>query len=348
MHAQHTVCLGSLLLIVLIAATYTSGQESQALVYDDGAGHTMPYRLFTPPDPDASQEYPLVIRLHGLGECGTDNESQLGSSMENLIRVTQSEHPSFLVVPQLAPDDSQYNCRFWGQIPERNLVLGILEEVRTAHPEVDGRRIYLIGSSWGGLGTFSLLYHFPHTFTAAVSICGGEMEELQAERAPVICHVPMWVFHGALDSVVPVIFSRGMVQAMREAGGDPRYTEYPDKGHEISSMVYADEDDELYPWLFSQGLSVPFSRGDANADGALDISDALATLRALFRGEGDFPCLDAADSNDDGSVDISDSVYGLQFLFLGGPAPGEPFPLCGTDPTDDEVTCDAFPACQFE
>ena len=339
---KQALCLTSLL---LLAATFTRAQESQALVHDDGAGNSMPYRLFTPPDLDSRQKYPLVTCLHGLEGCGMDNERQL-LRLDNVIRITQSDYPSFLVVPQLAEEKNPYNCRSWGQTPEKNLVQGILGEVRTAYPEVDSRRIYVIGHSWGGLGTSSLLYHFPHSFAAAVSVCGGEVEELQAERAPVYYHVPMWVFHGAQDTIVPVQYSRGMVQAIRDAGGDPRYTEYPDEGHEISSMVYADEDNELYPWLFSQGLLVRFSRGDVNADGVLDISDAVATLENLFIGKGDLPCLDVADSNDDGSVDISDPVHGLQFLFLGGPAPEQPFFACGPDPTDDELTCESYSACE--
>jgi hypothetical protein len=88
--------------------------------------------------------------------------------------------------------------------------------------------------------------------------------------------------------------------------------------------------------------STRFLRGDANVDGALGMSDAIFLLHSLFGGQGfEIACRDAADSNDDGRVDISDPIYVLTFLFLGGPAPPQPFPEPGIDPTDDGLTCDS-------
>jgi hypothetical protein len=91
---------------------------------------------------------------------------------------------------------------------------------------------------------------------------------------------------------------------------------------------------------------VLFRRGDSNADGNLDLSDAVRVLGYLFLGEATPTCLDACDSNDDGNLDLSDPVYALGFLFLGGAAPPDPGPVdCGPDPTDDdELGCEAY-AC---
>jgi hypothetical protein len=89
----------------------------------------------------------------------------------------------------------------------------------------------------------------------------------------------------------------------------------------------------------------PFIRGDTNTDGAVDVSDAVATLGVLFLGQGEFACEDAADSNDDGSVDISDVVATLGVLFLGqGEIPLPGMHGCGPDPTPDDLTCDTPPA----
>ncbi len=91
----------------------------------------------------------------------------------------------------------------------------------------------------------------------------------------------------------------------------------------------------------------PFRRGDTNADGEVDISDAVTTLFILFLGDGQFPCEDAGDSNDDGQVDISDAIGVLSFLFLGNaliPDPGQDG--CGMDPTEDGLTCDLSAACE--
>jgi predicted peptidase len=67
--------------------------------------------------------------------------------------------------------------------------------------------------------------------------------------------LPIWIFHGAKDDVVPTVQSRKLVQAMRDAGTDVKYTEYPDIGHGAWEPAYADE--ELWKWLFAQRLAKP-------------------------------------------------------------------------------------------
>jgi hypothetical protein len=90
----------------------------------------------------------------------------------------------------------------------------------------------------------------------------------------------------------------------------------------------------------------PFLRGDANGDGGLDLSDAIATLGCLFLGSACPECLDAADSNDDGEVDLSDAILTLGCLFLGSACPKPPFGACGVDPTpEDPLDCAAYRHC---
>jgi parallel beta-helix repeat protein len=89
-----------------------------------------------------------------------------------------------------------------------------------------------------------------------------------------------------------------------------------------------------------------FERGDANADGAIDIADAIFTLSYLFAMGKAPDCLDAADANDGGAVDIADAISILSLLFASaGPLPA-PFGQCGNDPTDDTLGCASFPPCQ--
>ncbi len=97
-----------------------------------------------------------------------------------------------------------------------------------------------------------------------------------------------------------------------------------------------------------------FVRGDSNADGVVDISDAQRSLFFLFLCLGCQPeCLDAADADDSGQYDITDIVYTLVWLFLGGHEPPPPTPStptyaigdCGIDPTDDSFDCESFPPC---
>ena len=88
-----------------------------------------------------------------------------------------------------------------------------------------------------------------------------------------------------------------------------------------------------------------FIRGNSDAQGAVNITDAIFTLLFLFRGDTEPPCLDAADTDDSGSLDTTDAIALLSFLFLGEAQLRSPFPDCGTDETDDELGCDSFPGC---
>ena len=88
-----------------------------------------------------------------------------------------------------------------------------------------------------------------------------------------------------------------------------------------------------------------FRRGDVNADGAMNIADAVALLGSLFAGADAPSCFDAADANDDGAVNIADAIAILAYLFADGPALPAPFAECGVDPTEDALGCDVFPPC---
>ncbi|MCA8959253.1 MAG: hypothetical protein KDC38_02020 [Planctomycetes bacterium] len=93
------------------------------------------------------------------------------------------------------------------------------------------------------------------------------------------------------------------------------------------------------------GCGTTFVRGDCNDDGGLDISDPVSLLGILFSGAGLAPCDDACDSNDDGGINVADAVHMLAFQFSMGPAPTDPYPGCGQDPTLDGLTCDTFSSC---
>ena len=87
---------------------------------------------------------------------------------------------------------------------------------------------------------------------------------------------------------------------------------------------------------------VLFERGDANADGSRDLSDALTILLFLFDGTASPTCLDALDVDDTGDVVLTDPIFLLRFLFLGGAPVPAPVGSCGTDPTADELGCESF------
>jgi predicted peptidase len=118
----------------------------------------------------------------------------------------------------------------------------LLDEV-SARYAVDPDRIYLTGLSMGGFGTWAWAIAEPHRFAAIAPICGG--------GAPAaVCalrHLPVWAFHGARDTVVPLHRSEDMVRALEACGGNVRFTIYPEAKHDSWTPAYADP--ELYQWF---------------------------------------------------------------------------------------------------
>jgi predicted peptidase len=125
------------------------------------------------------------------------------------------------------------------------LALELIEALCEELP-IDRGRIYITGLSVGGYGVWDALSRWPELFAAGVPVCGGGDEAL-AER---IAKVPVWAFHGARDGVVKPARSRNMIEALKQAGASPKYTEYADVGH--NSWVRAYRDPELFRWLFAQ------------------------------------------------------------------------------------------------
>ncbi|HDR05096.1 MAG TPA: phospholipase [Candidatus Marinimicrobia bacterium] len=222
--------------------------------YVNSEGDTLRYRLLKPHKLKKSQSYPLVIFLHGSGERGRDNEAQLlhGTSLflQENIRI---DYPAYVMVPQCPPEErwveAAWNQAELKQPEEISYSLRLVME--TVHIlmkrfNIDPDRIYVTGLSMGGYGTWDLLCRFPEFFAAGVPVCGGG----DTQCASLLTQMPIWAFHGAKDKVVPVEQSRKMIEAIRESGGKPIYTEYPETEHNAWTPAYNEA--ELIPWLFSQ------------------------------------------------------------------------------------------------
>ena len=111
--------------------------------------------------------------------------------------------------------------------------------------QVDSTRIYVTGLSMGGYGTWSLAAAYPNRFAACAPICGGG----DVKTAEALKGTPLWVFHGAKDTAVPLKKSEEMVEAIKAAGGDVKLTVYPEAGHDSWTESY--NNPELYRWFLS-------------------------------------------------------------------------------------------------
>ena len=224
----------------------TIAEPFKAKTYVNSRGDSLQYRLMMPLEYDSSKKYPLVVSLHGSGGRGTDNARQLVTSLSpHLLSKPENrkKYPAFLFVPQCPPRS------WWGGISGLPGVDSILiESILALEKEfsIDENRRYLTGVSMGGYGTWHLIGKWPQMFAAAVPIAG----EGDPAIARNMINVPLWAFHGAKDGNVPVSGSREMIEAIKKAGGDPRYTEYPDGAHNIGEQII--NTPELLDWLFAQ------------------------------------------------------------------------------------------------
>lgn len=241
----------------MIVSPYAFSQGSEAsqfdkLLYNSDKG-SLPYRMLKPEHADKEKKYPLIIFLHGAGERGNDNEVQIAHIKEMFLdRENRKNFPCYVIAPQCPKNVMWASYDRNGQMTVKpslvmQLVIGLMDKIEAEFP-IEPSRIYITGLSMGGYGTWELLVRFPHRFAAAVPICGGGHPLM----APSIIHIPIWAFHGNLDTIVLPRNSRAMIKALQAAGGNPGYTEYPDVGHD--SWTYAYRDPYLLPWIFSKRL----------------------------------------------------------------------------------------------
>lgn len=237
-----------------IAAQPKARDRYEARSFTDSKNYMVEYQLFVPENYDPKKKYPLVVFHHGGGDNVMKNPGGevLG---EWILPEAQKDNPCFIVAPQF-PDkgsksviDGTFTMR--GHIQTFHEALDGLEKEFS----IDTNREYVTGLSFGGECTWISLVVRPDRFAAAVPICGtGAYGDVTVEeRSEKVAHVPVWVFHGDADDVVPVDVSRDIVKALKDAGGNPKYTEYPGVNHNSWTRAYRDP--ELVAWLFAQERS---------------------------------------------------------------------------------------------
>lgn len=262
------VKLGTLLIVFLTGAFCTQAKHEtgfldRTLSID---GTTYKYQVFIPDDWTPHQKWPMILFLHGSGERGEDGLDETDVGIGTAIRSDRGHFHAIVVMPQ---------CRkgvWWTEPPMGDLAMSALHEA-TKEFHGDTNRTYLTGISMGGYGSWYLAQEYPHTFAAMVIICGGihppvatlkahpelvkfsppDGMKAYAEAAAKIGKVPVWVFHGTDDNIVPVVESQRMADAMKTIGAEVHYTEYPGVKHVAWDKAY--DEPKLYPWLYSKTLA---------------------------------------------------------------------------------------------
>lgn len=186
---------------------------------------------------EAGEAVPLLLFLHGAGERG-DNLDKV--KMHGPPKMVNSGHDfGAIVVSPQCPADTWWTDHI-------GTLIALLDKIEREY-NVDKKRIYLTGLSMGGFGTFALAGKQPKRFAGAVPICGGGT----FQQAKALSKLPMWVFHGDADKVIPVDESKRMVKLINQRDGkNAKLTIYEGVGHNSWDRAYGDE--AMWDWLFEQ------------------------------------------------------------------------------------------------
>jgi len=201
---------------------------------------TLNYLLELPEDYEENSEKksPLLLFLHGMGERGNDLSMLYSTGLPKLI-AEGTKFPFITAMPQ-CPETS-----FW---TEESKPLKMLIDDLIENYNVDKNRIYITGLSMGGYGTYEMLTRYPDLFAAAVPICGGIGSMYTRMNLLQLKDIPLWIFHGKIDEVVPVKESEEIYDVLTSIGAkDLHMTIYPDLNHDSWTRTYGNH--EVYEFL---------------------------------------------------------------------------------------------------
>src|SRR5262245_58579216 len=226
----------------------------------------LPGRLYVPPGASPAAKRPLILFLHGAGEVGTNNTTQINANMDNLLAEAK-QRGAFLYAPQTNTT--------WADTTITTRTATMLDRA-LAEQNVDINRIYVTGLSMGGGGTWNMLSRYPARFAAGVPI--GGVAPAGYFSLNIMLGEPSWAFHARNDATVSVTTSRNVITNLLNAAHetvpafpslrdttstfqfdshviDLHYRELPTGGHGIWPAVYAYE--PMYDWLFAHGVPEP-------------------------------------------------------------------------------------------
>ena len=257
MNNPRTMLRHILVLGLLLAGHVSSAAERWDADYEPQVYEGMPFRVMKPLDFDAKRSYPVILSLHGGGGKGTDNKKQLKDWNRQLAEEKRrKDFPCYVVAPQ-AP--GLWNAEHLKKI--QSLIKTL--------PSVDTDRIYSLGHSMGGHGTYIFIQLVPEYFAAAAPSAGSGLKRTEDFIFPAkIKDVPIWAFHGDKDGVCPIDKDLKVFAEMKKLNGNMKLTSWAGDNHGVSGKMIpgadngstelgsdrCDQESDFMTWLFRQSL----------------------------------------------------------------------------------------------
>ena len=219
------------------------------------ANADMPYTLFVPSTYAPGTPTPLIVDLHGLNitplqQILFDGTTDLAEKYGMMLVAPMGYNVSAgwggrvgapIATAQAKPGgDVRYSASELSELD----AMALLKLIRDKYT-VDSDRIFLMGHSLGGQGTYHLgeKYNDIWAGLAPISGAGGIPDSTAAERYKAI---PMLIMHGNKDSIVPVATSRRSVLALQAVGAPHIYLEFPGMDHEFWIRRGADHMENVF------------------------------------------------------------------------------------------------------
>lgn len=173
----------------------------------ESAGIAMPYRYATFNESDSSKPA-LVIYLHGGSSKGVDNETQmLEAGIDNIADyLTEKRIQVVFIVPQCPVDKS------WGG-PMLGVLKALIDEFKEG--KVNDDRIYILGGSMGGTGTWSMVSAYPDLFAAAMPVAGNPSKCIAGN----VSQTPVFTVMGTADTIMNVETASDFIDKLNSLGG---------------------------------------------------------------------------------------------------------------------------------
>ena len=243
-----------LLFFIICFPNFIHAKLSNEVMEKEVNGQKLKYLLSVPEGKPDKNGWPILLFLHGAGERGNDLEKVKVHGPPKLINKFPQLKNAIVISPQ-CPTDS---C--WNTLVLMSLMNLVFEEF---NGKINSNRIYVTGLSLGGYGVWHLISQYPEVFAAAAPICGGgdvskingnfvfnNAEKFDLQKLKSAKLLPVWVFHGSEDTVVPQKESEFLVEALKEVGNKSvKFTSYKGVGHDSWTKTYNNPD--FYKWLFS-------------------------------------------------------------------------------------------------